>query len=192
MPVLLFCSKTRRSAIYLGFIFHVMLILTLDVPAIFLFLFPAQLLLFIHPKALVDWIERRRSINAASPRFQVIYDGHCQFCKASVRQLQVMDLFGRCDYVDYQVAADLTSLHPALTKDLAASQLHLITPDGRLYGGYFAFRQLAWIMPMLYPLLAFMYLPGADWIGPIKYRFIAQNRYLFHFNRSCKDNRCFR
>src|SRR5262249_3486363 len=38
MPILLFWRKTRRSAIVLGFIFHVLLVLTLDVPAIFFFL----------------------------------------------------------------------------------------------------------------------------------------------------------
>ncbi len=192
LPFLLFYPKTRRSAILVGFFFHIILLLTLDVPAIFFFLFPAQLLLFIHPGKIVDWIEAKRRLNTQSPRYQVIYDGHCQFCQKSVQQLKVMDLFSRCDYVDYQTTDNLDRLHPDLNKQAAASQLYFITPDGKMYGGFFAFRQMGWLMPMLYPLLGLMYLPMAGWIGPAGYRCIAQNRYLLHFNRTCKNHHCFR
>ena len=192
LPFLLFNPKTRRSAILMGFLFHIVLLLTLDVPAIFFFLFPAQLLLFIHPQRITDWINRKRALNALSPRFKVIYDGHCQFCLRSIEQLKVMDLFSRCEYVDYQIVANLQSLHPSLNQQVAASQMHLITPNGKIYGGFFAFRQMGWFMPMLFPLLILMYLPFVDWIGPCVYKFIAQNRYLLHFNHKCKDNRCFR
>ncbi len=190
LPFLLFNPKTRRSAIYMGFLFHIVLILTLDVPAIFLFLFPAQMLLFIHPQSQIDWINRRRLINQSSPRSRVIYDGACQFCRGSVEQLKVMDLFGRCDYVDFQTIDNLQELHSSLNKELAHSQLHLITPEGKIYGGFFAFRQIAWGMPMLYPLLFVMYLPTADWAGSILYRYMAQNRYLFNSQQRCKDNYC--
>lgn len=192
LPFLLFCPYTRRSAILMGCFFHVVLLLTLDVPAIFFFLFPAQLLLFIHPQYEVDWISRRRQLNSASPRFKVIYDGHCGFCQQSVRQLKVMDLFNRCDYVDFQTASHLELMHPSLNKTIAASQLHLVTPEGRIYGGFFAFRQMGWLMPMMWPLLLLMYLPTADWIGSALYRWMANNRYVFHFHKACKENRCFR
>jgi predicted DCC family thiol-disulfide oxidoreductase YuxK len=192
LPFLLFNPKTRRSAIFMGFIFHVLLILTLDVPTIFFFLFPAQLLLFIHPQRQVEWINRKRSINELSPKFKIIYDGHCQFCVGSIEQLKVMDLFARCEYIDYQTVVNLQALHPTLDQNLAASQMHLITPNGKIYGGFFGFRQMCWIMPMLYPLLVFMYLPLSDWRGPKIYQWIAQNRYLLHFNKTCKNNHCFR
>lgn len=103
-----------------------------------------------------------------------------------------MDLFHRCDYVDFQQAADLAGVHPDLTRQAAVSQLHIITGEGRLYGGFFAFRRLAWVMPMLYVLLPLMYLPLAGWIGPAVYKIIAQNRYLLHFNKTCDNNQCYR
>lgn len=191
LPFFLFHPKTRRSAIYMGCLFHVMLILTLDVPAIFFFLFPFQLLLFIHPQSQVDWINQKRAVNALSPHFKVIYDGHCGFCRRSVEQLKVMDLFDKCTYIDFH-SVSLVQVHPDLTKEMAASQMYVVTPDQKIYGGFFAFRQLAWLMPMMFPLLPFMYLPGAQWLGSRIYRLIAQNRYLFHFNQTCQDNRCFR
>lgn len=192
LPFLLFNPKTRRSAIYMGFVFHIVLILTLDVPTIFFFLFPAQLLLFIHPDKILNWINRSRSVHSMSLKSKVVYDGHCGFCLQSVEQLKVMDLFGRCEYVDFQATANLQVLHPTLNSTLAASQLHLITSNGKIYGGFFAFRQLCWILPMLWPLLILVYMPFADWLGPLKYRWIAQNRYLFHIHKTCKDNRCYR
>ena len=94
LPFLLFWPPTRISAIILGSFFHVCLLLTLDVPAIFFFLYPPQLLLFIHPDKIVRYIERKRELNAAGKRSVILYDGKCQFCRASVRQLAVMDLFG--------------------------------------------------------------------------------------------------
>ena len=130
--------------------------------------------------------------NSLSPQFKIIYDGHCQFCKRSIEQIKVMDLFGKCKYLDYRIFPDLVKLHPLLKKDLVNSQLHLITPEGKLYGGFFAFRQLAWIMPLLYPFLILMYLPFADIVGSRIYRLIAKNRYLFHFNQGCKHKNCFR
>lgn len=192
LPFLLFYPRSRRSAICLGFFFHVILILTLDVPAIFFFLFPAQMLLFIHPERVIAWINEKRRLNEAGLRIRVIFDGRCQFCRGSVQQLKVMDLFHHCDYVDFQKETDLKVLHPDLSREAAVSQLHIITGEGRLYGGFFAFRRLAWVMPMLYPSLLLMYLPFAGWIGPAVYKIIAQNRYLLHFNKTCDSNQCFR
>ncbi|OGX32019.1 MAG: hypothetical protein A2787_03175 [Omnitrophica WOR_2 bacterium RIFCSPHIGHO2_01_FULL_48_9] len=191
MPVLLFWRRTRMSAIYVGCFFHLVLILTLDVPAIFFFLFPPQLLLFINPENIVRWIEQKRRANAQAPQSQLIYDGHCQFCRRSVQQLQVMDLFHTLKMVDFQSTSHLEALHPELSKERCASQLHLLEPDRTLYGGFAVFRRLCLILPMLYPFILLFYFPGSGIVGPFVYRWVAQNRYLFHFNKTCKDNACF-
>jgi predicted DCC family thiol-disulfide oxidoreductase YuxK len=173
LPFLLFTPNTRRSAIIAGCFFHVILILTLDVPAIFFFLFPAQLLLFINPDHLVKWID---GIRERSVKIKVLYDGECGFCKASVRQLQVMDLFGRLDCQPSQEAV---------------AEVKLLE-GGQIYGGFFAFRRLTLIIPMLYPLAVLAYLPGMGLIGPWVYKIVANNRYLLHHNRACAGNHCFR
>lgn len=49
MPLLLFARRTRYATIADGFMFHVLLVVTMHVPTIFFFLFPAQLLLFVPP-----------------------------------------------------------------------------------------------------------------------------------------------
>ncbi len=192
MPVLLFLRRARLSAIYLGCFFHLTLILTLDVPAIFFFLFPPQLFLFINPDHIVRWIEQKRCVNAQTPQSQLIYDGHCGFCQKSVQQLRVMDLFNAVKMVDFQSHPHLEQLHPQLTQEHCASQLHLREPDGTLYGGFVVFKRLCFVMPMLYPLILLFYFPGAGIVGPWVYRWVAKNRYLFHFNKMCKGNACFR
>jgi len=164
MPFLLFIHRTRVTAICLGFFWHILLILTLDVPSIFLFLFPAQLLLFIDPQKIVAWIARKRADEALSPRPKVIYDGDCGFCKSSVWALQLMDLWGKIDCV---------------TGPKGLYEMKLECPDGRSYGGFFAFRQLVWYLPMLYPLILIVYFPGAGILGPHVYRWIALHRHYF-------------
>lgn len=192
MIFLLFWHKTRVSAIYTGIFFHILLILTLDVPAIFLFLFPPQLLLFINPEKAIIWVKAKRAYHQSAKRPQLIYDGACGFCRASVQQLKIMDLFDRVDYLDYQSFPDLAALHPALNKEKAASQIHLIEPSGPLTGGFFAFRRLSLLMPMLYPAVPLLFFPGMGIVGPFCYKMIAKNRYLFHFNKTCKSNACYR
>ena len=193
MPFLLFYPPTRTSAIYLGLVFHVLLVLTLDVPAIFFFLFPAQLLLFIHPGRIIDWLEEKREGNRQDHRAaQIIYDGHCKFCRSTIVKLRVMDLFGTLRGVDYQTHPDVSRLHPHLTREIAHSQIHLVEPGGRLSAGFSVFRRLCLKLPMLYPLIPLVYFPGSGVVGPVLYRWVANNRYLLHFNKVCDDNACFR
>lgn len=174
-PFLLFFSRTRRAAIVLGLCWHILLVLTLDVPAIFLFLFPAQMMLFIHPRKITEWIEAKRWQNAQSPRAKIIYDGDCGFCRSSIRVLQVMDLWAKLEYV------------PGLK---GLSEMRLELPEGKSYGGFFAFRQLVWLLPMLYPIIPLVYFPGAGILGPIVYRWVARNRYLFPVSHSCASGKC--
>lgn len=184
MPFLLFCRKTRLSAIYAGVFFHIMLLLTMDVPAIFFFLFPAQLFLFIDPGHIVRWIEQKRMVNASSARAKLIYDGNCGFCRNSVRQVLVMDLFRVLHIADFQEVQDPAVLHRQLTREKCASQIHLVEPDGTLYGGFEVLRRTCFTLPMLYPMIFVFYFPGAGAVGPPVYRWVAKNRH--HFNVKCK------
>ncbi|MBL8012987.1 MAG: DUF393 domain-containing protein [Candidatus Omnitrophica bacterium] len=193
LPFLLFYSKTRRSAIYLGVFFHLLLILTLDVPAIFFFLFPAQLLLFINPEKIVKWIDQRREYHQVRPRPKLLYDGQCGFCLGSVQALKVMDLVSRVEFIDFRTLPDLSHIHPRLNAAVAASQIHLVeSPEGeRIYCGFYAFRRMSLLMPMLYPIALILYFPGVGIWGPVMYSGIARNRYFLHRNKICNNNACF-
>ncbi len=191
-PILLFWPRTRVFAIGMGFFFHILLITTLHVPTIFFFLFPAQLLLFVNPDDILAWIKKKRKDNHDSGRSQIIYDGKCHFCRWSVQKLLTMDLLGTLKKVDYHDHDDPSKLHLSLNKEICHSQLHLIEPAGKIYGGFFIFRRLCLRLPMLYPFIPIVYFPGSGIVGPSVYRWVAKNRYLLHFSGECQDNTCFR
>lgn len=190
IPVLWFIPRTRALGIVLGIAFQVMLWATLHVPTIFLFLFPAMMLLFIPPEHLVGWIEAHQAAHAAGGRAVLLYDGRCGFCRASVTQLRVLDLLGWIDPADMHGQPDLSKLHPALTMERCRSEMVLVEPNGRLSGGFDAFRRMSRHLPLLWPLLPFLYLPGAAWLGRKAYRWIAAHRYLLHRNPTCSTNQC--
>lgn len=171
LPFMLFYPKTRRSAIVAGCAFHVFLILTLDVPAIFFFLFPAQLLLFIHPQRIMERVE---DIRRNSSKLRVRYDGDCGFCQASIERLKVMDLWGRLTYEP--VMGELSEVK--------------VVEGERTLGGFDAFRRLCWYLPMLYPFLLIVYLPGAGAVGRALYALVARNRYLLHSRSACAGKAC--
>ena len=191
-PILLFLPRTRLFAIGAGFFFHILLIATLHVPTIFFFLFPAQLLLFINPDQVLGWVKRKRKQHLSTGQSQIVYDGKCHFCRWSIEKLLIMDLFGWLKKVDYHRYEEVRQLHPNLDKEKCHSQLHLIDPNGRLYGGFFIFRRLCLKLPMFYPLIPLFYMPGSGIAGPWVYRWVARNRYLLHGNKNCENNACFR
>jgi predicted DCC family thiol-disulfide oxidoreductase YuxK len=190
IPFLWFIPRTRALGIALGIAFQLMLWATLHVPTIFLFLFPAMMLLFIAPERIVEWIEARQALHAERGRALLLYDGACGFCRSSVTQLRVLDAFGWVDPADMHRQPDLSKLHPALTPARCRSEMVLIEPNGRLAGGFDALRRLSRHLPLLWPLWPLLHLPGAGWLGRLAYRWIAAHRYLFHRNPICRGNRC--
>lgn len=178
MIMFLFLRWTRVSAIYLGIIFHVILILTLDVPATFFFLFPAQLILFINPDKIVSWINERRQVNESASRSIIFFDGQCGFCLRSVERLQMMDVTARYQYQDFRKVPDLSQKHPSLSKDRCERELIIVDRQGRLTGGFFAFRQMSTIIPLMWPFILVFYFPGMGLLGPLFYRIVAQNRRM--------------
>ena len=54
--------------------------------------------------------------------------------------------------------------------------MRAVAPDGQVYRGFFAFRELARILPPLWPFVPLLYLPFAATIGPRVYRLVARHR----------------
>lgn len=177
MVFFLFWRRTRMSAIYLGIFFQTLLILTLDVPATFFFMFPAMFLLFINPNEILDWLQMRQRINQSSQRPMILYDGSCGFCKWSVEKLMKMDLFCTLEYKNFYDYLDSDKTLPAgLTSDQVMKRLYLVEGGSDTYGGYVAFRRICWFMPMMFPLIPIIFFPGMGIIGPWLYDLVAKNR----------------
>lgn len=145
-------------------------------------LLPFQLLLFVNPEKILAWVEKKRAENKKREGGFLFYDGECLFCLGSLRRLLVMDLLGEITPVNYHELEDLKAYHPDLDKEACHREIHWLDRNGRVYKGFFAFRRLAGRLPMLWPLLPALYLPGMGRLGPKAYRWVADNRYFFLWN----------
>lgn len=176
MPLLLLIPPLRWIGIPLGIFFMFLLLVTLHVPTIFFFLFPAQMLLCINPDTIVAWIDRRRAKNQERPAGLLIFDGQCGFCQGSLRRIRHLDLLGVIQPQDLHLVKSPADLHPNLTKEACLARIHYLEKE-QMYAGFYAFRQMAKRIVLLWPLVPFLYLPGAGAVGQWVYDRIAHWRF---------------
>lgn len=113
---------------------------------------------------------------AAAP-WTVIYDGHCPLCLQTMVTLDAMDWRHRIAFVDLESEwAKVTAAAPSLTVAEARLAMHVVGPDGTVHRGFFGFRELARVVPLLWPLWPLLHLPGANRIGPWVYQVVAGRR----------------
>jgi predicted DCC family thiol-disulfide oxidoreductase YuxK len=109
---------------------------------------------------------------------QILYDGHCPLCLKSVEILKRLDWLQQLSYVNVRDPAQIPRCDPPLDPNRLLEEMHLLTPDGRrIYHGFPALRRMAWRLPLLWPLLPLLYLPGMAALGQRTYLWVARNRF---------------
>jgi len=108
---------------------------------------------------------------------RVLYDGDCAFCRRSIAALQKLDWLRRFAYVNVRDTKEAILQQPPVLGAPLLEQMHVVTPAGKLYGGYGAVRWLAWRVPLLCPCAPFLYLPGVTQLGDRLYRWVARHRF---------------
>jgi predicted DCC family thiol-disulfide oxidoreductase YuxK len=108
----------------------------------------------------------------------VIYDGHCKFCTAMVRNLAAWDAKSRKLAFLSLHDGEVQSRFPALTYDQLMKEMYVVDGRGRFYKGAEAFRYLTTRVPKLYPLAPLMHIPFSLPLWRWGYRQIARRRYL--------------
>ncbi|MGV3484428.1 MAG: thiol-disulfide oxidoreductase DCC family protein [Planctomycetaceae bacterium] len=121
----------------------------------------------------------------------VIYDGECNFCKAQVSRLRMLDRWGhRLSYLslhDPRVA----ERYPHLTHAQLMEQMYVVDRSGRAMGGSDAVRYLSRRMPLLWPLMPILHLPGTAALWRWGYQQIAKRRYLLGGrSQECAEDAC--
>jgi predicted DCC family thiol-disulfide oxidoreductase YuxK len=109
-------------------------------------------------------------------RYLVLYDGHCKFCTAGAKKLLGMGRPGALHLVNFQAPGALAPL-PGITYEACMRQMYLVTPAGRVYGGFEAAVQAVATRPVLGRLAYMYYLPGVRLLLDLAYALIAANRY---------------
>src|SRR5688572_3001619 len=92
---------------------------------------------------------------APAERYLVFYDGHCRLCTDSVRTIRQLDLSAELQFVDIQ-DSETFSKYPQIDPAAALGQMHVISPDGSVAGGFDAIVALLSAFPslrMFHPML---------------------------------------
>jgi predicted DCC family thiol-disulfide oxidoreductase YuxK len=132
----------------------------------------AAVALVLLPSALFTALGR--AVAARTTPMDVIYDGQCSFCRRSVDTLLVLDVSERLQPRDSH-APETRAQHPDLDPERAQREM-LVWDGERLEGGFDAFRLMAWKLPVLWPVVLFLYVPPVPQLGRVVYRYIAANR----------------
>src|SRR6476646_8631136 len=115
-------------------------------------------------------------MSVSETRRLVVYtDGSCPFCQWSRQRVERLDRDRRVEFRDYNDPAAARET-PFSDAELA-KEMHVLTPDKRWSGGYFAWLEVLRVLPRwrwLGTLLSFV---PFRWLGPPLYRTIARNRY---------------
>ncbi len=111
---------------------------------------------------------------AARDRTVFYYDGGCGFCRSVVAVLSRIDVRRRVTWTPYQ---SLETPPDGLTWEDLERSAHLETEQGGLHEGFHAFRRLTLLLPPLWPLAPFLWLPGVPSLGTGLYRWVARNRH---------------
>ena len=117
----------------------------------------------------------------------LVYDGFCPLCIRTMTQLDMLDGARRLRYVDLE--RESTRAHellPNVSLEAMREQMAVVTPDGRVLQGFFAFREVSRRLPVLWVLVPLMYAPGAAWAGTRVYAWVAANRA----RRLCEGDAC--
>lgn len=122
----------------------------------------------------------------------VIYDGHCKFCTAQVRNLQRFGK-GRLAFLSLH-DPEVAKRFPDLTYDMLMDQMYVVDPQGNRYGGAAAFRYLTTRLPWLYLLAPVLHIPFTLPLWQWGYRQVAKRRYLMGKTAdpadACDDGAC--
>jgi predicted DCC family thiol-disulfide oxidoreductase YuxK len=115
---------------------------------------------------------RRRAPGLLRP-VELVYDGTCKLCVRTIAPLRALDWFGLVTWKDGSGAGPMTEM---TASDARGS-----------WGGYDAFRRLAAALPLLWPAVILMRLPGVRPVGTRIYRYVAEHRGT---NGSCGVDTC--
>ena len=112
---------------------------------------------------------------AAPPRAVVLYDGHCRFCKAQMKNLLGLAKPGSIEPVSFQDEGVLERFE-GLTWDECMEAMHLVTPEGRVYRGMEAAVRAVVTRPFLGAFAWLYYVPGIRHALDALFRAIAKRR----------------
>lgn len=115
----------------------------------------------------------------------VLYDGLCPLCRKTTALLKRLDWLRHLRFHDCR---DPAGLPPHLDRARLVAEMHVLTPDRKTaLSGFRAVRWIAARVPVLWPLLPLLFVPGMARLGQRVYLWVARNRFRL---LPCHDGVC--
>ena len=121
-------------------------------------------------------------------KYTVFYDGKCVLCRETKRIFERLDWFKQTKWTSIQEVEKACD-YPFLDKKEIKEQMHVVSPSGTIYKGFFAVRKLALLFPLTSVLGLVAYIPFLHYFGVPIYKYIATNRHKF-LKAKCEDGSC--
>ena len=123
----------------------------------------------------------------SQPAVQVLFDGDCPRCRASMALLTAADPDRVIEPLDL-TTVDVEAVHPGLTRAACMESMHVVRPTtNRVTAGFDGMRELCAWLPLFWALLVVAWLPGVAWAGRRIYNRIARGRPR---DVACTDEVC--
>jgi predicted DCC family thiol-disulfide oxidoreductase YuxK len=114
---------------------------------------------------------------AGKKTYAVIFDGSCGLCKQTIGVVRSLDLLGKVEYLDaVNRWPEIQRRYPNLDRGHCLEDMHAVDSHGKISVGFYAYRGLAWVLPLGWPIVPLLYIPGVPWIGSRVYRMVAEHR----------------
>jgi predicted DCC family thiol-disulfide oxidoreductase YuxK len=122
----------------------------------------------------------------------VIYDGHCEFCKAQVQKLLFWDCQAKLSYLSLH-DPEVARRWPDVDHDRLLQEMLIIDRQRRRHWGPEAIRYLTHRLLRLWWAAWVFYIPGVMFVWRRIYRWVARNRYRLSGKRggkACASGAC--
>ena len=184
---LIWFRETRYAVLLMGLCLHLGIDIFINLP-VFEWVFISMLVLFVYPDDLAKAAAfvRRLIAERLGPARILTFDGHCLLCIRATGVLHRLDIFRRVEFVAFTDDGNRSKLE-GFNYERAQNEMLLESHKGWI-GGFRAFRAIAASLPLLWPIVPLLHLPGMTALGDAAYRAIARNRYLL-LGR-CEDGFC--
>jgi predicted DCC family thiol-disulfide oxidoreductase YuxK len=167
-PFLIWQRATRPYLLALAIFLHLQIAVFMGMPY-FSFVMTMGHMSFVRP----EWLAR---LGASWKRWvgdmEMIYDGHCGFCKRSMAWLLAFDGLGQVSVRDFRRQPS-----PVVSDELLEKALYLVAPGAKPLPGFEAYRYVVLRVPGMWWMIPLFYVPGLiRLVGHPIYNWVAANR----------------
>jgi predicted DCC family thiol-disulfide oxidoreductase YuxK len=188
LGVLVWIKELRYWVLLGGVVLHLGIDYTMNIP-LFAPIMMSSYITFIDGPDMDKFLASCRNFINRFTGFKtpipVFYDGKCSFCTRSIEILQRVDVLHRFKIFDI-FKPETKKQFSDFDAERANRELLVRTPSGEWLGGFYAFRFMAGHLPLAWPILPLLYLPGMNLLGEKFYRNVADHRYCLIEPRSGK------